>query len=61
MVTERDTVSLEDLVYGEMIQTEVLARLLLNKGILAKEELLQEVREVSLEQQAKQGGPGGES
>ena len=61
MATDRDTVSLEDLVYSQMIQTEALTRLLVKKGILSKDELLQEIREVSLEQQATDGGPGGES
>ena len=61
MATDRDTVTLEDLVYGEMIQTEALTRLLVKKGIVTKAELLQEVREVSLEQQAAHGGPRSES
>ena len=61
MDTDRDIVTLEDLVYGEMIQTEALTRMLVKKGILTKADILQEVREVSLEQQSMQGGPLGES
>ena len=62
MATDRDTVTLEDLVYGEMIQTDAPGtRRLVKKGILTKAEVLQEGREVSLAQHATRGGPGGES
>ncbi len=61
MAKEKEIVTIEELAYSTMIQTEALNRLLAKKGIINKEELLEEVRTVSLEQKAKQGGPAGES
>lgn len=56
MAQERDPVSLEDLVYSEMIQTEAITRLLVKKGIITKVELLTEVKAVNAEQHKKAGG-----
>ena len=58
MAQERDPISLEDLVYSEMIQTEALTRLLVRKGIITKEELLTEVKAVNAEQHEKSGKVG---
>lgn len=41
---QRETVSYEDLIYSNMIQIEAVTRLLVNKGLISKEELLEEVR-----------------
>ena len=38
---DREPVSLEDLVYSQMIQVEAITRLLVGKGIITKEELLE--------------------
>ena len=56
MAQERDPVSLEDLVYSEMIQTEAITRLLVKKGVTTKEEMLTEVKAVNAEQHKKAGG-----
>ncbi len=55
---DRNTVSLEDLVYSQMLQTEALARLLVRKCIISKEEFLEEVKAVNMEQHEKAGKVG---
>ncbi len=47
---DREQVTLEDLVYGQMIQVEAIIRLLVRKGIITKKELLEEVKAVNAEQ-----------
>jgi len=58
MALENDSVTLQDLVYSEMIQTEAITRLLVKKGIITKEELLTEVKAVNAEQHEKSGKVG---
>lgn len=52
---DREPVSLEDLVYSQMIQVEAITRLLVRKGIITKEELLEQVKAVNNEQHRKVG------
>ena len=46
----RETISLEELLFSEIIQSEALTRLLVKKGIITQGELLAEVRDVQKEQ-----------
>ena len=55
---EREPVSIEDLVYTQMIQVEAITRLLVGKGVITKEELLEEVKALNAEQPGKAGGMG---
>ena len=55
---DREPVSLEDLVYSQMIQVEAITRLLVKRGVITKEELLEEVGTVDLEQRDKAGRLG---
>ena len=54
----REEVSLQELAYSGMLQTEAITRLLVKKGIITKEELLEEVIAVNAEQHKKAGGVG---
>ncbi len=58
MAEEREPVSLEDLVYSQMIQLEAVTRLLVKRGVITKDELLEEVKTVNAEQHSKAGGIG---
>ena len=58
---KREPVSLEDLVYSQLIQLEAVTRLLVKRGVITKEELLEEVKAVNAEQHSKAGGIGVES
>lgn len=55
---ERESVSLEDLVYSNMVQIEAITRLLVEKGVITPEELIDEVKAVHAEQHKKAGGVG---
>ena len=55
---ESESVSLEDLVYSNMVQIEAITRLLVEKGIITPEELIDEVKAVHAEQHKKAGGVG---
>ena len=55
---ESEPVSLEDLVYSNMVQIEAVTRLCIEKGIFTAEELLDEVKAVHAEQHKKVGGVG---
>jgi hypothetical protein len=44
---ERETVSLKELLLSEVIQSEALINLLDRKGIISKQELLEEVKRVN--------------
>lgn len=54
MAEDKETVTLEDLVYAEMIQSEAIVRLLVKKCIISKEEFMDEVKAVNTEQSVKQ-------
>ena len=47
----REKVSVQELAYSGMLQTEAITRLLVKKGIITKEELLEEVKALNEEQQ----------
>ena len=51
-------VTIDELVYSEMIQTEAITTLLVKKGIITKDELLQEVRAVQEDQVSNQKKSG---
>ena len=51
MGEQRETISFEELLYSEIIQSEAMTRLLVKKGIITQEELLAEVRDVQKEQE----------
>ena len=55
---ERESVSLEDLVYSNMVQVEAVTRLCIEKGVFTAEELIDEVKAVHAEQHKKAGGVG---
>ena len=46
-------VSYEELLMSQVIHTEALTRLLIDKGIFTKEEFLEKVREVNHERKTK--------
>ena len=58
MVKDKEQVSLEDLVYTNMVQIEAVTRLLVEKGVITPEELIDEVKAVHSEQHKKAGGVG---
>ena len=58
MAEKREPVSIEDLVYSQMIQLEAMTRLLVKRGIITKEELLDEVKAVNAEQHRQAGEVG---
>ena len=47
--------SFEELLMSQVVQQEALPRLLIEKGIFAKEELLERVRVVNQEMKKKEG------
>jgi hypothetical protein len=57
MAEDKETVTMEDLVYAEMIQSEAILRLLVAKGIVTKEEFMEEVKAVNSEQTMGQANP----
>ena len=58
MTKDREEVSLEDLMYSNMIQIEAVTRLCVEKGLFTAEELIDEVKIVHAEQHKKAGGVG---
>ena len=58
MTKDREEVSLEDLMYSNMIQIEAVTRLCVEKGLFTAEELIDEVKTVHAEQHKKAGGVG---
>ena len=58
MSKDKEPVSLEDLVYSNMVQVEAITRLCVEKGIFTPEELIEEVKAVHAEQHQKAGGVG---
>ncbi len=55
---QRETVSYEDLIYSNMIQIEAITRLLVKKGVISKDELLEEVKALNAEQHKNAWGIG---
>lgn len=52
MLDSRETITFRELIISEIIQTEALIALLARKGIITKQELLQEIREVNASMRA---------
>ena len=50
----REIVSLEELAYSNMMEQEAMMRLLMKKGIISKEEFLDELKQVAGEMEGKQ-------
>ena len=50
----KETVSLEELAYSNMMEQEAMMRLLVKKGIISKEEFLDELKLVVGEMEGKQ-------
>ncbi len=55
---DREPITLEDLAYGQLVQTEAITRLLVKKGVITKEELLEEVKAINADQHSKAGAVG---
>ncbi len=53
MPNEKKQVSLQELAVSNMISIEALVRILVKKGAVTQEEILEEIRQVKLEQEAK--------
>jgi hypothetical protein len=51
----KETVSLEELAYSNMLEHEALLRIMVRKGIITKEEYLDEIKQLQAEQAAKRG------
>jgi hypothetical protein len=51
----KETVSWEELSYSNMLEHEALLRILVKKGLLTREEYLDEIRQLQIEQAAKRG------
>lgn len=50
MAQERQEVSFEELAFSNMLSIEALVRVLIRKGIITQEEILQEIREIQKDQ-----------
>ena len=53
MADEREPVSMEEFTMSNMWEQEGLVRLLVNKGIITREELLEEIKAAQVEAQDK--------
>ena len=53
---EKETVTFKELLISDMIQVEVLTRLLIRKGIISQEEYTDMLRRVQNEYDKRQGG-----
>ncbi len=53
MEKENKQVSVQELAVSNMISIEALVRVLVKKGLVTQAEILEEVRQVKLEQEAK--------
>ena len=51
----KEMVSWEELSYSNMLEQEALLRVLVRKGILTKEEYLDEIKQLQMEQATKHG------
>ena len=56
MAEGKETVTIEDLVYAEMIQSEAIVRLLIKKGVMTQAEFIEEVKAINVEQEGKTEG-----
>ena len=52
---QKEIVSLEELAYSNMMEQEAMMRLLMKKGIISKEEFLDELKLVAKEMEEYQG------
>ena len=53
MKNEDKQVSIQELAVSKMISIEALVRILVKKGLVTQAEILEEIRQVKLEQEAK--------
>ena len=51
----KETVSWEEISYSNMMEQEALLRILVKKGIVTKEEFLEEIKQLQIELAAKRG------
>lgn len=58
--SQQRTMSWEEVAYSNMIQGEAFLRLLVEKGVLTKEEFVEKLREVHKEYMQQQQGQSGE-
>ncbi len=52
MAKERKQIPIQDIAVSNMVSIEALVRLLEKKGIITQSEILEEIRQVKLEQDA---------
>ncbi len=53
MKNEDKQVSIQEIAISNMISIEALVRILVKKGAVTQEEILEEIRQVKLDQEAK--------
>lgn len=58
--SQQRTMSWEEVAYSNMIQGEAFLRILVEKGVLTKEEFVEKLREVHKEYMQQQQGESGE-
>ena len=52
-MSEKKTVSIQEIAVSNMISIEAIVRVLVKKGLVTQNEMLEEIQQVKLEQQAK--------
>ncbi len=52
MPDAKQPISLEEIAVSNMIAIEAIVRVMVNKGLVAQNEILEEIKHVKLEQQA---------
>jgi hypothetical protein len=51
----KEIVAWQEIAYSNMIQQEALMRILVRKGMITKEEYLDEIKQLQIDQAAKRG------